>query len=501
LNDPGLPASNIAALFEQAATRRRGAAAILAPDGRVLWTFDGLAEAAGRLAGGLVHLGIGAEDRVLILEPHARRLYPLVVGVIWAGAAAMLPAASISLPAALSIAGRHQPRAVIASLPAWAVALTVPALRGAPIRLTSGPGRLPGSAAIGSLGRHSPISPRRVPPSAPAVVSFTTGSTGPARAVHRSHEVLAAQHRALAAMRSLDEGDRDFAGLAMLTLHDLGSGMASAPAPRGAASASYGHRVREAMVRTRATAAAGFPHLFESAVRGASHGELGEVRSIQIGGSRVRAELLRALHAVAPAAQVTIVYGSTEVEPISSIDAREYLARLEASVPSDGVCVGAVVDGLELRVDPAGVAVGSGAGRILVRGARASAPPGTDGWVETGDIGRVDGDGRLWLLGRSANRLGGVPPLEVERSVEVLPWVARAAVIGAEAGTGRRGLLVVQPRDWAGAHDRAEWQAEVEALAADRRWPVEHAFLLRRLPAVAGASRKVDEDQLRRLWA
>ena len=57
-----------------------------------------------------------------------------------------------------------------------------------------------------------------------------------------------------------------------------------------------------------------------------------------------------------------------------------------------------------------------------------------DGWLHTGDLGRMDEDGHLWVTGRLSDRIitGGVnvEPLEVERVLEALPWVEEAAVVG-----------------------------------------------------------------------
>jgi o-succinylbenzoate---CoA ligase len=83
--------------------------------------------------------------------------------------------------------------------------------------------------------------------------------------------------------------------------------------------------------------------------------------------------------------------------------------------------------GVELRV--------SDAGEILVRGPMVA--PGevaADGWLHTGDLGRLDDEGRLHVEGRLKELIvtGGenVAPLEVERVLTAHPAVADAAVVG-----------------------------------------------------------------------
>ena len=495
---------NIASLLERSAARRAGADAIVALDGRPIWSFDGLADAAARLAGGLVELGLHPGDRVLVLETRLLELYLTVVGVIWAGGAVVIPPASLPLRRALQAAAASRPRAVIASLPLWPIAVASGSLRSAPIRVTNAGWPFPGTVRASALSHHAAIAPRPVPPNSPAIVSFTTGTTGPTKAIERTHGVLAAQHSALTALRRLDDTDLDLVGLPVLVLHNLGAGVASVPAPREAGSPQYGRRVRDAIVRTRPTSAAGFPHLFETSLREAGPGDLDSLRTLHVGGSRVRPELLTGLRAAAPQARVTVVYGSTEVEPIAAIEGGENLNRLAGSDAADGVCVGFVLGDLEFRVEPRmpvtdAVSPPDVAGRVEVRGARASGGDQTAGWVDTGDLGRIDPDGRLWLLGRAANAIGRLSPSEVERAVEAMPWVARAALVVRSPRGESHCRLAVEPRSWPGGDVRRQWLHSVERLAAERHWPLQDVVLVRRLPVLKGASAKIDDRRIARL--
>ncbi len=506
MTDSAAATPNVAVHLERSAARRGSAAGIVSTDGRVLWTFEDLAEAAARLAGGLVELGLGDGDRVLVLEPDPRELFRVVAGVIWAGASVVLPPGSLPLPRALEAAAASRPQAVAASLLLWPAALAYNELRKAPIRVASGSWRFLNAASVQALSRHQPIAPQTVSAQSPALLSFTTGSTGPAKAVMRTHAVLQAQHHALRSLRGLGDTDRDFAGLPLLVLHNLGSGVTSVLAPRGPGSRQYGRKVRETLARSRATSAAGFPHLFESVVNGAGDGDLDGLRSIYIGGSHTRPELLAALKAVAPNAAITVVYGSTEIEPIAAIDAEEYLDLLARSDPADGTCVGMVLDGLDLRVQPHPERPGTSparraGGRILLRGPRASRRSGAGEWVDTGDAGRVDRDGRLWLLGRADNAVGNLYPVEVERVVEALPWVSRAALVRVGSSPRTKALLAVQPLQWGSAGARAEQLQRLKRIARERDWSLDDVVLLRRLPVTRGAAAKVDDGRLRKLAA
>ena len=72
-----------------------------------------------------------------------------------------------------------------------------------------------------------------------------------------------------------------------------------------------------------------------------------------------------------------------------------------------------------------------------------------DGWFDTGDLARIDGDGSLFITGRSKDLIksGGewINPAEIEAVVGALPQVALAAVIGrSDPKWGERPILIIE---------------------------------------------------------
>jgi o-succinylbenzoate---CoA ligase len=103
-----------------------------------------------------------------------------------------------------------------------------------------------------------------------------------------------------------------------------------------------------------------------------------------------------------------------------------------------GGLVGCPLRGMEVRID-------EGCGRIHIRGgavmagyANPALTPGLglapDGWFETADLGRLDAEGRLWVLGRADDVIvtGGVNvhPRQVEELLADCPGITEVAVTG-----------------------------------------------------------------------
>ncbi len=160
-------------------------------------------------------------------------------------------------------------------------------------------------------------------------------------------------------------------------------------------------------------------------------------------------------------------YGMTEAAPVITVS----WPRMKATAGS----VGWALPGLEVRIadpDDAGV------GEVIARGPTIMAgylddPESTertvrDGWLRTGDQGKLDDEGRLYIVGRQKDVIidtGGknVYPDEVEALYAGCPFVKELCVVGipAETGTGERVACCVVP-----AYEAPE--AEAEGLGRDQ---------------------------------
>ena len=104
-----------------------------------------------------------------------------------------------------------------------------------------------------------------------------------------------------------------------------------------------------------------------------------------------------------------------------------------------------------------------------------------DGWYRTGDVGALDADGDLWILGRVDDMIisGGenVHPLEVENVLSHHPGVAEVAVISApDDRLGQRVVAIVVPAGEVDADALDAWCLSSATLARFKR-PREYRFV------------------------
>jgi oxalate---CoA ligase len=143
--------------------------------------------------------------------------------------------------------------------------------------------------------------------------------------------------------------------------------------------------------------------------------------------------------------------------------------------------------GAQVRVEAAGGddAAADEIGRVKIRGAgvirayAAGGRPGAidaDGWLDTGDLGYLDADGYLFLVGRSddvINRGGDkVYPREIEEILLAQPGVRSAAVIGLpDALLGERPVAYIVPAQPGARPLRAAALAAALRAACESRLP------------------------------
>ena len=160
--------------------------------------------------------------------------------------------------------------------------------------------------------------------------------------------------------------------------------------------------------------------------------------AVTVGSAPIAAATLRRFGAGLPGAEVLCGYGMTEFGAVTAVpmgDGGRHLGSV--GVPLPGVEIRIVgPDGRTLPTGEVGeVAIrGSGVARSYTADRTGADDPWVDGWLRSGDLGSLDTDGHLWIVGRQKEVIirGGhnVVPGEVEAALFEHPAVAEAAVSG-----------------------------------------------------------------------
>jgi long-chain acyl-CoA synthetase len=188
--------------------------------------------------------------------------------------------------------------------------------------------------------------------------------------------------------------------------------------------------------------------------------DVSSLRFLTFGGAPSATETLRRAHRAFADAELMTMYGATETAPL--VTAVCHVER-RLDTPQAGTC-GQPLVGVEARIvdpdDRTPVARGE-VGEVAVRGPNVmlgywdkpdqTAAALVDGWYHTGDLGRLDDQGYLYLVDRAKDMIvsGGenVYSTEVEDVLYRHPAVLEAAVFGVpDARWGEAVHAVVVPR-------------------------------------------------------
>jgi acyl-coenzyme A synthetase/AMP-(fatty) acid ligase len=377
-------------------------------------------------------------------------LYLLLLAILRLGAVAVFIEPGMKradMRAAIALADA---RAFVGIPKAHLLRIAWPVVRQIPLFLWAR-GRALSRKAASRGQEHSTLA---VPPEHPALLTFTSGSTGAPKGIVRTHGALLAQHRALARVLNMSAGSVDLPGLPIVLLNTLAAGATAIIPPIGKRvsdtdPAQLAQLIREHKVET----ASGSPALFRPLADYADQHQIQfpSLKRVFIGGAPVPPALLYDLAPLLPNGDTCVVYGSSEAEPISHIDGRSVLAETAAMTARGyGLCVGEPVPEVKLRLDD---------GEILVAGdhvnehyfnnpeaERVTKVRDDSGvvWHRTGDVGRLDEQGRLWLMGRCDDvikRNGQqVHATAVEMAARSRPGVTQAALLDVDG----RAVLVIE---------------------------------------------------------
>ncbi|MBV8271255.1 MAG: acyl--CoA ligase [Cupriavidus sp.] len=469
----------------------------------LLWENVGLAQRY------LEQQGIGTGDRVLIAGENCLALVTLIFALSELGAWPVVTNARLTAREIEEIRSHCRPRLMLfthaASPDALRHGLRYRAREIAP----AGLGPLMAADVDTGTEREPQDLARDV-----AALIYTSGTTGQPKGVMVTHRGLLHYARVTAESRRMGPEDCAFAVMPMSHIFGLATLLLATFQAGGSLYLVARFNVADACAALQRDAISilqGVPAMFSRILAHLKNSGVAALHSKRLrylytGGGPLDLTLKRNVEAVF-GQPLHHGYGMTEYA--GSL----FITRMDR--PRSDCSAGEIVEGAELRVvGPSGEPVPEGAaGELWVKGPGVMrgyyrAPGQTaealrpEGWLNTGDIGRLDPDGALFIVGRTRDliiRSGfSVYPIEVESVINAHPSVRLSAVVGNPAVDGDEEIIAfVELREG----EKLD-EAELHAFLAERLSPYKRPSRIVRVSVIpTTASGKLHKHRLRGMIA
>ena len=396
-----------------------------------------------RVAGGLVAFGVRPGERVVLFMANCPEV-GLTYQALWRAGAVATPV--------LFLLTEDELRHVLSDSGAVAVVTTpeflpkvLAAADGLPVVVVGDPGELgasPGVSTYAELESGDELGIVERTAEDLAALLYTGGTTGRSKGVALTHAGLDSAGAAAHAVAARDTPTTSLLPLPLAHVYGLMVSVAGLHSeqpgrsvlmrwfdPKGFLDLVEEHRVNQAAL---------VPSMIQMLLtQPLEERDLSSLERISSGGAPLAVEVGNELERRVPSVEVREGYGCTETSALISAQPKH-----ERRVGS----VGKPVPGVEVRItSPDGEALPPGEeGEICVRGPvlmtgywqapEATAEAIRDGWLHTGDVGRLDDDGYLYVVDRIKDliiRNGfNVYPRDVEDVLLAHPEVTAAAVVG-----------------------------------------------------------------------
>jgi long-chain acyl-CoA synthetase len=478
-----------------------------------VWTRRQLRDEIDRFAKDLIEAGVGAGEPVGLIATSRPEWAVAMLAVARIGAIAMPVSEQVGAPELERIVGHSGCRRVLTTTDHLKTLAEIEGASELTVVLLDDDAQADRHGLAAKTWRELPRGAAELPdlePDQPAVLVYTSGTTGTPKGVPLTHANLCANIDALVAERLAGRGDRVLLPLPLQHVYPLTVGLLAPLAMRAAVvlpAGITGPQIAEALQQCACTIMVAVPRLYEAMLAGIER-KMDGLGSIALGGYRrllafstwlfrhtgwrvgrllffpLHRQLGPALRLMAsggaplkPEAavqlnglgwEVLIGYGLSETSPILTFNPK---GRARSG------SVGLPVKDTEIRIAPL-PEVDPGSGEIQARGPSVFAgywrnDEATregfteDGFFRTGDLGYTDHDGYLYIAGRSKEMIvvaGGknIFPEDVEAVYGRSALIQELAVLDHD---GRLVALIVpqvEPDARAGSGLRQRFRAEIE---------------------------------------
>jgi acyl-CoA synthetase (AMP-forming)/AMP-acid ligase II len=463
-----------------AAARFGDAEAIV--DGPLRFTFAEIVERIRCAAGAFADLGVGKGDRIAIWAPNSAEWIIAAFGLLTTGGVLVPVNTRFKTEEAGDIIVRSGVKAVLVQKGFLDQDYTAPA--GIPVI----------DLKSDFLSSGSPFE-RAVSGTDISDIVFTSGTTGRPKGAMMNHRQTLRMYEEWATLADLRRGDRYLQINPYFHTFGLKAGLITSFL-RGATMLPLAvfdiDTVVELIAREGITMLPGPPTLYHSLLTVGDKAKLSTLRAGVTGAADIPVELVRRIHSELPFQTLMTGYGLTEAGNVT-------LSRPGDSFEDVATTAGLPCAGVEVRIADDGEVLARGYGVMqgyLDDPVATAEAIDADGWLHTGDLGNLDGAGRLRIVGRKKDMfiVGGFNayPAEIEGFLMNHPAVAQAAVIGVpDERLGQVGKAFVVTKATVSEDDLLAWCRE---RMAGFKAPRSIQFL-DELPL--NATGKVMKDQLR----
>ncbi len=438
---------NLKLMLEESAGRYAGKTAIVLDSRRLSYTE--LDEASNKVANALIRMGVNKGDRVAMLLSNSPEFVIIFWGIVKVGSIAVPLDAKYKVDELASLFNNCQPKVLVAESSALEPLVpTLPRFKSIKHVIDLGSkykGQFLSYREImaTSLVQRIEVEPE---PEDIAIISYTGGPTNHPRGAMLSHQRLVTE--AAISGDGFQQTDKDIVMLFALPMYHMFSlaavllasvykGSTVVIVPGTGLSIS---NFMAAIERERGTMFLGVPYIFalmvDMAEKEGIKNDLSSLRLYGSAGAPLTIDIIR---------RFKQHYG---LDIVDFWGLTEAICQVTCP-PIDGTgklgSVGKALPGWEVKIvdDNAKELPPNQAGEIIVSGPimkgyynnpQTTAEAIRDGWLYTGDIGRVDADGYLFILGRKKETIivkgQNIYPSDIEDVLYTHPKVAEVVVVG-----------------------------------------------------------------------
>ena len=265
------------------------------------------------------------------------------------------------------------------------------------------------------------IQNEKIDGSTPALISFTSGSTGFPKIIMRTHEFLLGQHNVLEKNLKFEKETAVYSSFPIFLLSHMATGTTTFIPDlnwRKPVESNFRNIVKQ-ITENNIQNIILPPAIFENIVKFCKDEKitLENVQEVYTGGAPVFYSLMKKIKDVFTNAKIIALYGASEAEPISVLNFEDITEEdIENMKNGDGLLAGKIVNEIELKIEelektPEKNKISENKGEILVRGENVVdgylniEKNSDENWHRTGDMGYINKKGQLILLGRVKGRI------------------------------------------------------------------------------------------------